>query len=391
MTSNRWGHIDSMRGLAALGVVYFHIAECGIKFGLVNNSIERALFYVFVDVLDLGKVAVVVFFAISGFVIPFSLLKAQNRPLTAFAISRFFRLYPAYWLSIILAVIYLLVATRFSSDAPQGIPRDLGVGAILVNVTMLQQFVGVKNLLGVYWTLQIELIFYMLCAGLFALGLLARPRAALVALLVCLSIAISFALVRFGLGRKMPVALPLGLSVMFWGLVWRYRLTAKDADGPGARRMSNWGTVALVVALPAISVFGYGDDWLRYILTYYVAMVLFVAMTTKFRVSHGIFVWLGLISYSVYLMGPVAQDIVLSLMGTEGLRAVPIHVTFILIAALTVAMSAASYYLVERPAQDIGRRLIARLQSPRSEPERSPATIFPSTSPVPGRTMADPQ
>src|SRR5260370_28594560 len=43
---------------------------------------------------------------------------------------------------------------------------------IVVNLTMFQTFVNVPNLWVFYWTLSIELIFYIGCIGFFAMGLL---------------------------------------------------------------------------------------------------------------------------------------------------------------------------------------------------------------------------
>ena len=60
----------------------------------------------------------------------------------------------------------LVVATNQRVDAPE----------VVANVTMLQQFFGIENVLGIYWTLQIELIFYALCVGLFIIGLLRRTK-----------------------------------------------------------------------------------------------------------------------------------------------------------------------------------------------------------------------
>lgn len=54
--------------------------------------------------MDLGRIGVVVFFAISGFIIPTSLNHRSLHPVRKFLISRLFRLYPLYWISIILGI-----------------------------------------------------------------------------------------------------------------------------------------------------------------------------------------------------------------------------------------------------------------------------------------------
>jgi peptidoglycan/LPS O-acetylase OafA/YrhL len=58
------------------------------------------------DYFDWGRFGVVLFFLISGFVIPYSF--SGQAPLRKFVVSRLFRLYPAFWLSVLgtVAVIY---------------------------------------------------------------------------------------------------------------------------------------------------------------------------------------------------------------------------------------------------------------------------------------------
>jgi peptidoglycan/LPS O-acetylase OafA/YrhL len=46
---------------------------------------------------------------------------------------------------------------------------------VLFNLTMIQTFFHVPDIDGVYWTLQVELIFYALMLGLWRVGALARP------------------------------------------------------------------------------------------------------------------------------------------------------------------------------------------------------------------------
>ena len=104
MRGTRLGYIDTIRGLAALAVIYFHVADHLLKTGQAGAGIESVLFVALTRWIDLGKVAVVMFFAVSGFVVPYSLDGRSPTPVRDFAISRFFRLYPVYWLSIPLGI-----------------------------------------------------------------------------------------------------------------------------------------------------------------------------------------------------------------------------------------------------------------------------------------------
>lgn len=350
----RWIYVDSIRGIAALAVIYIHISEVAYKNRFSTYAAEHYLFYFFSEYFDLGKIAVVMFFAVSGFVIPFSLLKANKAPLRSFAISRFFRLYPAYWGSMVLA---LLIIPLVRGDV-------FTLGQIIANGTMLQQFMGQQNILGVYWTLQIEILFYVVSAMLFYVRLLHKPEAAAGAVVFFLFCAVAMGAARYGTGIKLPVAIPLGLTVMFWGLLWRHG--AGEEAGAHMRRLVLATSLLIIFTVPVVSLLsynvdmGFGETWYRYTIAYYAGMALFALFTTKLRITHPVCVWLGAISYSVYLLGPVAQPIVEYVLPYRQLAPYPIHVTIILTFALAVIMAYLSYRFIELPSQKLGKKLASR-------------------------------
>lgn len=350
----RWIYVDSIRCIAALAVIYIHIAEVAYKNRFSTYAVEHYLFYFFSEYFDLGKIAVVMFFAVSGFVIPFSLLKANKAPLRSFAISRFFRLYPAYWGSMVLA---LLIIPLVRGDV-------FTLSQIIANGTMLQQFLGQQNILGVYWTLQIEILFYVVSAMLFYVRLLHKPDAAAGAVVFFLLCAVVMGAARYGTGIKLPVAIPLGLTVMFWGLLWRHG--AGEEAGAHMRRLILATSLLIIFTVPVVSLLsynvdmGFGETWYRYTIAYYAGMALFALFTTKLRITHPVFVWLGAISYSVYLLGPVAQPIVEYVLPYRQLAPYPVHITIILTFALAVIMAYLSYRFIELPSQKLGKKLASR-------------------------------
>ncbi|MGU3361188.1 acyltransferase family protein [Methylobacterium sp. M6A4_1b] len=344
--------IDSIRGLAALAVIYAHTVEFGLKARLGPSSFERMALAGLTEYLDIGKIAVTLFFAVSGFVVPFSLFKAGDRPILAFAVSRFFRLYPAYWLSIPCGLLVLFVWAG----------RDVPALLVAANITMLQQFVGVENIISLYWTLQIELIFYVLCVGLFALGRLDDREGVVLSALALIAVAVTLAFLRFAFERKFPVAVPLSLAVMFWGLCLRYHVLEKR---PGWGSALTWVTSVLVCAVPVISVLAYGRDmgfqenWVKYVVTYWLAMALFALLALKLRIEGRVFAYLGAISYSIYLFGPVVQVVIEhALAGYESV--VPIHLFAAATALATIAVAALVYRWIEVPAIALGRRVARR-------------------------------
>lgn len=142
--AGRLPELDALRGIAALAVVLYHyLFRYHDLYG-----------HDFVPAAGLAYLArgVDLFFVISGFVI-FMSLSRTRRPLD-FAVSRLTRLMPAY-----LAAVPL----TFSVVRLAGLPgRETDWGEALINLTMLQGHLGVRPVDGVYWTLSVELSFYLL-------------------------------------------------------------------------------------------------------------------------------------------------------------------------------------------------------------------------------------
>lgn len=133
--AHRLETLDALRGLAALAVVAYHYFSAYFWFGLMGVEL---------------------FFVISGFVILMTLERARS--VREFAIGRAARLYPVYWLSV--AVVGALVLAN----------HEFGLSTTLLNATMLQMFFGQPNISTPYWTLAYELWFYVVMAGIFAMG-----------------------------------------------------------------------------------------------------------------------------------------------------------------------------------------------------------------------------
>ncbi|MGX1548494.1 acyltransferase family protein [Streptomyces adustus] len=151
--ADRLRALDGLRLLAALMVCMYHFAG---KNGPIAESWHQSPGLKF-PTLSLaatyGSLGVQFFFVISGFVICMS---SWGRSLGDFFRSRVARLYPAYWVAIVLitaaACVLPVVVHPLRSDE------------ILVNLTMLQQPMGVNRVLGVDWTLWVEVRFYAMFA-----------------------------------------------------------------------------------------------------------------------------------------------------------------------------------------------------------------------------------
>jgi len=92
------------------------------------------------------------FFSISGFVIPDSLRGMRWQGIKTFSTRRFWRLYPPFWCALLL--------TWWIE--PKSRARAWGWDAI-----MLPSLGGEAHGFGQFWTLEVELVFYLLVAALF--------------------------------------------------------------------------------------------------------------------------------------------------------------------------------------------------------------------------------
>jgi peptidoglycan/LPS O-acetylase OafA/YrhL len=140
--AQRYNELDALRGLAALSIVLFH-------FTINDNGILLGWSFSY------GVTAVDIFFMISGFVIFQSI--ENTKKWQDFVVKRFARLYPAFW--------YCMLITAFVAVLVE--PQNINPLQILANATMAPAYFGMENLDGSYWTLLVELTFYLWIFGVF--------------------------------------------------------------------------------------------------------------------------------------------------------------------------------------------------------------------------------
>ena len=356
--SHRFAHIDTLRAVAALLVFLAHVSE---RFSPFARARGRGLsFPVLARVFKFGRLGVLLFFIISGFVIYASLRGPRAHAGRRFVLTRFFRLYPAYWLSL---AVGLLVFWWYRG-------QTFGPVLILANATMLPRLLHAPLVLGVYWTLETELAFYALCWALWRGGWLENRRV-LVGLVVGLSAAWLVLCVLFQthvLPANVPTswkALPHHLAIMCWGAF--FRVVYDETDGFRAAVAGNaqvWllaGLGLLLMSLEGPKGFHVSPGPLLIgPSAYVVAPVLFALWVAVWRVRWGALAWLGRISYSFYLFHLVAAvPLVVWLQRTPDAawRGRPLALYMGAAFVLTTALSALVYYTLERPFIALGKRL----------------------------------
>jgi peptidoglycan/LPS O-acetylase OafA/YrhL len=349
---HRYAGVDALRGVAALLVLVLHAAE--IFAPMPGLSGRGAEWHHAAASVDLGRAGVVAFFLISGFVIPATLEGRTGDALRRFWIRRACRLYPAFWLSIPLGFYALWTLHGRSYTAAD----------VVANATMLPMVFGRDMAIGLYWTLETELVFYALCSALFAAGGLRRPGVLIGVQLALLVLALAMK-VQPDLRPTVPqwLLMPHSLAVMFAGALCREAFEARERmaiDAHGGRRALAYAVTGLLLGLLPALAQGLGKGagpGFTLAASYAIGFALFVVTITWVRRPPRVFVWLGTISYSLYLLHPIPLYIVASLLTGVAVPApIGVGTLVVVVAALAVPLAAASYYAVELPAIRRGRR-----------------------------------
>ncbi|MEV4437690.1 acyltransferase [Streptomyces sp. NPDC049577] len=341
--------LDGLRLVAALMVVFYHYVALRGGWGA-----DPARVFPTAGLLArYGWLGVETFFLISGFVICMS---TWGRTLGDFVVSRASRIYPAYWVAVLVtaAVITLWPDVRTVK----------GWDSVLTNLTMLQQGIGVWDVDGVYWTLFIELKFYVLFAIVVATGVTYRKCVAFCGVWTVLSATAPTVDDKLLTLWVMPLFSPYFIAGIAFYLMHRFRPTALL-----------WGIVAvsLLLGLHGIpkrmhdNVDGAAAIWPATLIVVGIFGVMaLIALGTFDRVQWGWLTTAGALTYPLYLIHQyIGMTIIHALRGRV---AAPL-----LVAGVALAMLGAAWLLhhcVERP---LGRRMRNALRRGMEEMRRHSA------------------
>lgn len=122
--------------------LYHYTVVSGIKIESLQAQTTAGLTY--------GYYGVQLFFIVSGFVILLTLARTKH-PLD-FVVSRLTRIFPLYWVAVILTF-FILTFSNLPLERPD-------IGLLCANFLLFQPLLGFDYLDGVYWSLLIEMYFY---------------------------------------------------------------------------------------------------------------------------------------------------------------------------------------------------------------------------------------
>jgi len=154
MEKKRIVGLDLVRFLSALGIMAYHYFFIGVIQGFYDNK-------VFHPIAFWGEFGVDIFFILSGFSILFS-TESKKTPFN-FLKGRIFRIYPAF--------IICSVITMFTGMLMPGTYKNDLIFRWLNSLTLCNDLWGVQPLSSIYWTLMVEMKFYILTAVIMKLGI----------------------------------------------------------------------------------------------------------------------------------------------------------------------------------------------------------------------------
>ncbi len=333
--------IELFRGIAALMVLTTHYAYLFTsEFGVIN-------FF---------KTGVDLFFIISGFIFA-PLIKSGNIVVTPFLIRRFFRIYPLYFVSILLYY-------GFAPSDPQKIAFFIDHIFLLQTTTSAQE-ASFFNI--VTWTLPIEIEYYLLIPFL----VLLRVKNIIYILLV-FSIILKAMLILTSSADLSNLDLPTLLNFHLPGfllefiigiLLFNIYIKYKDKNIPFI-----FHVLIIIIALSLL--FGLSSflilhkneinnviykSYFRFgcAISYAILLFPFLCLIKKDTIFSNVYLFMGNISYGVYLFHLLIPKILndYNLTGFIG------YFTYL---TLTILLALMTYYLIENPARIFGRKLASK-------------------------------
>jgi exopolysaccharide production protein ExoZ len=351
--------LQALRGLAALGVVLFHLLPFEAKY-LPGASIVPPGFSV-------GRAGVDLFFVLSGFLAVWTTLGPGGAGAAqSFLLRRMTRIYPTYWL-------YCLPLVLAGIAAPGGL---IGEHKPDVFASLLLIPNAASPLLLVAWTLEFEVYFYLAFALLIWARLGRRER--------ILALAVWGAIVVAARVILAPTRSQALLDAVLSPLVFEF-LAGCAAAWLCAAGIARAKTAAAGIVGCGILVIGllwsetlFGLPWLRVaVFGSGVALLLIGCFGEDMAVRRAlprVIVRIGDASYSLYLSHlftiGVVGHVLSHLAPSVRLLATPAGHAAVLCGVVVVALlvAEASYRWIERPLLRLSRHLIRPPALPRAVP-----------------------
>jgi len=378
--SRRFYELDSLRGLAALTVVFYHFTL------ICSGNTQELLFFFPLRLFIAGHQAVILFFLLSGFVLTLPYAKHSSLSYGPFLLKRICRIYLPYLGALVLALVCDHFFSRHIAENPwtrQTWSEPITAKLVMQHILFLGNY-DWAQFNTAFWSLVYEMRI-SLAFPLIALAVL-RLRVGW-SLLIAILLSLCFApLARFSSATlhlsSNSAAVNSTITLHFAAFFILGSLLAKKLDQVNGwyKRLHPLATILLSLAAfllycgtnaeivsRHLRIRGDYYDWgtaAGAVMIMVLAMnaSLFHTFLTSKMIHH-----LGKISYSLYLVhGTVLFTLIHTLLGS-----VPMPTLLLIYLTATLAITEIFYTLIERPTMLLGRRLTA----PPASRQHSPVAI----------------
>ncbi|NKB33549.1 MAG: acyltransferase family protein [Pseudomonadales bacterium] len=358
MKSTNFGYIpalDHLRGFAALLVLYFHGSHFITHKIIYGTPYDPANWFLANNPLSAlvieGHTAVSLFFVLSGFVFTVGSLH-KNLNYFGFFRNRFLRTYPLFLFFLFLGIVFN--------------PENFDVIGLLQSIFFLANSETALNggaFSFVFWSIAVEWHFYLV----FPFLLLAVQRKGWQMLPLLIAVFLLIRVVAYYQGADMR-------DISYWSILGRidqfligmlagiyYRNFFRESKQFDLVAIT--GTVVVLASLFTFNQFGGGglnnSVWIYWTTlegaawAFFVLGYLSIARHYPQFVNKGL-VGLGTVSYSIYLVHYVVLDFFMqrdldTLITLENALGTAVINVFVIMMPLVVAISAVTYYCIERP------------------------------------------
>lgn len=303
--------ISSLRGLLVLLVFISHL-----NIPIVSKD------FLFI----LGRIGVVGFFLISGFLAVNSI---EKRNVKQFYLNRFFRIYPIYWLLLIILF---------------GLSGENEVIELLFNMTLFEEFVGYNAMIGSSWMLPIMVLFFAMLP--FTIKNYKERKIKYAWVILCF-LCLSTAILRYFTGKHFPTALCLLILVGLLGVMEK-----KDSK-LGLKFLASY-ELLLVLS----TYLSYGSQAICYFIAYNLGFLVFFLFKYK-KMDIFIFKIIGEQGFTFFLGAAIPMMLLVKIIpGIDSLAWFPyISLQFVLAFIFAYIVTR----LCEKPLLKMGKRWEAKL------------------------------
>lgn len=351
-------YIDSLRGIAILGVILVHTSQYGTSIYTAGEHLYPG----FINrIFEQGARGVQLFYVVSAFTLFLSYYyRKASKPFSTkeFFIRRIFRVTPIYWV----AILYF----SFIQPAIINIEKEIEITSFISNVFLMNSLHPGQILVPGGWTISVEMLFYCMLPLLYKY--ITNTNKALLFTTISLFITILYNFLFFIVFTKtyhleyfhftsLPNQLPLfgfGIIAFFVGIKKDYSINPYLLLTIGLMLILQ---LTLVRFIPNHILFG-------------VSFMLLVIIGERINIlKNKILVYIGKISYSAYFV----HFAVLSLLNkfgyldfhpstTQPMALANMGIRFSVVLAIVIMLSTLTYFTIELPTQNFGKKLIKSLQ-----------------------------